>query len=68
MEQAYSPKNFEARAHIIGFTGSISSGCSLFAKTLPEFTDYKYYSLSKPIHKIAEERLKEGSLKKDNAG
>jgi len=56
-------KNFLASSIIIGFTGSISSGCTLFAKKLNEIAGYHYYSLSKPIHKIAETQLKENQVK-----
>ena len=58
-------KNFSADGIILGFTGSISSGCSLFARTLSKINkhQYKYYSLSAPIHEIANKMLKEGKVK-----
>lgn len=51
-------KNFDASSIIIGFTGSIGSGSSLFAKNLCDSRGYKYYSLSTPIHRIADEQSK----------
>lgn len=56
-------KNFLASSIIIGFTGSISSGCTLFAKNLHKIAGYHYYSLSTPIHKTAKAQLKENKVK-----
>lgn len=61
-----SAKNFEASNIIIGFTGSISSGCTLFAKTLAKIAGFHYYSLSAPIHEIANACLKEGYITEIN--
>lgn len=52
-----------ANAVVIGFTGSISSGCSEFSKWLQANKSYEYYSLSKPIHEKAEEMLKGGQIR-----
>jgi len=56
--------NFSADGILLGFTGSISSGCSLFAKTLSQINEYeyRYYSLSDPIHEIAKKLLTEGKV------
>ena len=51
-----------ANTIIIGLTGSVCSGCSVFAKWLNESKDYEYYSLSEPIHSIAQEKLKNGEI------
>ncbi len=51
-----------ANVIIIGFTGSISSGCSEFATWLKDKKDYEYYSLSKPIHEIAQKKEKSGEI------
>lgn len=61
----YVPKIFDTASIIIGLTGSIGSGCTLFAETLAENHGYAYYSLSSKIHRIADERISnEASLKK----
>lgn len=36
---------------IIGFTGALGSGCSLFSKEFAKNNDYDYYSLSEILHK-----------------
>lgn len=51
-----------ANTIIIGFTGSICSGCSEFAKSLADKLSYPYYSLSTPIHELAEKKLAEGTI------
>ncbi len=61
-KNSYSTKNFDGNSIILGFTGSISSGCSLFAKTLPSIDEYHYYSLSDPIHEIADGLIKDGDI------
>lgn len=45
-------KRFPADAIIIGFTGSICSGCSEFARWLEREKGYEYFSLSSPIQEI----------------
>lgn len=47
-------KRFEPSSIIIGFTGSIGSGCTTFAEALSVFKGYKYYRLSDIIYKYAE--------------
>ena len=40
------------------------SGCTLFAKILSQTNAYHYYSLSTPIHEIANSRKKDGSIER----
>ena len=50
---------FDVSAIILGFTGSIGSGCSYISKMIPKISSkYKYYKLSDPIR---EELKKEGN-------
>lgn len=61
---------------ILGFTGALGSGCTFLAKRVAEYHDYRYLSLSQPIHDMADERGEEHSstnlqdignqLRKDN--
>lgn len=43
-------KSITAEIPIIGFTGALGSGCSYLAKGLADFHNFRYCSLSKPIH------------------
>lgn len=50
------PKNFDADIIIIGFTGPIGSGCTTIAKTVADNHKYEYYSLSKCLYELADEK------------
>ena len=53
---------------IIGFSGSICSGCSEFAKWLRDCKGYEFLSLSEPIHEMAKDNLKNGEIKEITQG
>lgn len=55
-------RKVHANAIIIGFTGSVSSGCSEFAKWLRDEKGYEFYALSSPIYAIANEQLEKGEI------
>lgn len=55
MAEELTLKNFDPASIIIGFTGSIGSGCTTFAQTLQETNGYKYYKLSSIIYNYAKE-------------
>ncbi|MBI5099133.1 MAG: cytidylate kinase family protein [Nitrospirae bacterium] len=47
---------FPADTSILGFTGSIGSGCTYIAAGIASQYGYKYYSLSKVLRDIAKEK------------
>ena len=48
--------HMDASTIILGFTGSISSGCTYISKTIPSVAnvEYKYFKLSKVIREFLE--------------
>ena len=55
MAEEHTLNNFDSGAIIIGFTGSIGSGCSTISKILEETKGYKYYKLSSIIYEHADQ-------------
>jgi deoxycytidylate deaminase/dephospho-CoA kinase len=56
MAEELTLQHFDTASTIIGFTGSIGSGCSTIARTLQETNGYKYYKLSSLIRDYADEK------------
>jgi len=51
----FKPKHITAEVPVIGFTGALGSGCTFLAEGLSKHHNYRYYSLSDPIHRLAQQ-------------
>jgi deoxycytidylate deaminase len=55
-EEEHQLRKFDPSATIIGFTGSIGSGCTMIAETVAKNGGYEYYKLSSFIREYAKEK------------